>query len=104
MLACSLRLSLLGALVRFEIRIEIHIEEGIGVLLLTYIHYRIDKCIYCPVTILCSYALSSSSAGGSLLYSDLSDLASSGSNEAREGVDGKWILQSIKRDKDPGCL
>lgn len=37
-----------------------------------------------------SSALSSSSAGGitSLLYSDLSDLASSGSNEAREAVEG----------------
>ena len=70
-------------------RIEIHIEEGIGVLLLTYIHYRIEKCIYCPVTILCSSAIESESAGGSLLYSDLSDLASSGSNDARDGVAGK---------------
>lgn len=51
-------------------------------------------------------ALSSSSAGGrtSLLYSDLSEIASSGSNEAREAVEGDYLLQTIKRDKDPGGL
>lgn len=53
-----------------------------------------------------SSALSSSSAGGrtSLLYSDLSEIASSGSNEAREAVEGDYLLQTMLRDKDPGGL